>query len=38
MTMGGKAWTAKGLETIMRELGHTDRTIDILKVRTCSGD
>ena len=38
MSMGGKTWVAKGLETIMRELGHTDRTIDILKVRTCCGD
>ncbi|KAL9183009.1 hypothetical protein ACHAXT_004796 [Thalassiosira profunda] len=32
----GKSWTAKGLETIMQELGHTNRTIDILKV-DCEG-
>ncbi|KAL9178453.1 hypothetical protein ACHAXT_003783 [Thalassiosira profunda] len=35
-TMEGKSWTAKGLETIMRELGHTNRTIDILKI-DCEG-
>ena len=34
----GKTWVSKGLDTIMRELGHTDRTIDILKVRSCNGD
>eukprot|EP00578_Thalassiosira_sp_NH16_P023566 CAMPEP_0181103446 /NCGR_PEP_ID=MMETSP1071-20121207/14870_1 /TAXON_ID=35127 /ORGANISM="Thalassiosira sp., Strain NH16" /LENGTH=593 /DNA_ID=CAMNT_0023186521 /DNA_START=111 /DNA_END=1892 /DNA_ORIENTATION=+ len=36
MSFGEKTWTAKGLETIMQELGHTDRTIDIIKI-DCEG-
>ncbi|KAL7535277.1 hypothetical protein ACHAWF_005109 [Thalassiosira exigua] len=35
-TMKNKTWAAKGLETIMRELGHIGRTIDILKI-DCDG-
>ena len=27
-----KRWTAKGLHTVMKELGHLNRTIDVLKI------
>eukprot|EP00980_Cylindrotheca_fusiformis_P001182 scaffold323_cov93-Cylindrotheca_fusiformis.AAC.4 len=31
-----KTWVSKGIETIMNELGHSDRTLDILKI-DCEG-
>jgi hypothetical protein len=33
---GGFKWTGKGIETIMKELGHMNRTLDILKI-DCEG-
>eukprot|EP00980_Cylindrotheca_fusiformis_P001181 scaffold323_cov93-Cylindrotheca_fusiformis.AAC.3 len=32
----GKKWASKGIETIMKKLGHTNRTLDILKI-DCEG-
>eukprot|EP00980_Cylindrotheca_fusiformis_P010677 scaffold2384_cov80-Cylindrotheca_fusiformis.AAC.1 len=32
----GPKWVSKGIETIMTELGHTNRTLDILKI-DCEG-
>ena len=32
MSSVGKKWTAKSLERVMQDLGHENRTIDILKV------
>ena len=32
MSMGGKKWTGMSLENAIRELGHVNRTIDVLKI------
>jgi len=36
MSARGKKWTAKSLERVMQDLGHENRTIDILKI-DCQG-
>ena len=32
MVLGTHNWTAKSMDTIVHELGHRDRTIDVMKI------